>query len=138
MQEQQAQKNKALIGQFYNDVFTDWKFEIADELLAPDFTDHDMPPGMPVGPTGFRQFYGMLRQAFPDLHYSVQQLIAEDDKVVVQWTWHGTHEGEFFNIPATGRDATTTGMAIYRIADGKIAERWVKLDMLGLISRLRA
>lgn len=134
----QAQENKELIRQFYTDVYIDWKFEVADTLLSPDFTDHDMPPGMAAGPAGFRQFYDMLRTSFPDLHYSVQQLIAEDDKVVVHWTWHGTHQGEFFNIPATGRDATTTGIAIYRLADGKIAERWVRPDMLGLISRLRA
>jgi steroid delta-isomerase-like uncharacterized protein len=133
-----SQTNKALIRQFYNDVFNDWNFKKSDELLTADFKDHDMPPGIPAGPEGFRQFYGMLRTAFPDLRYSVQELIAEDDKVVVQWTWHGTHQGEFFNIPATGRDATTTGIAVYRISQHKIAERWVKLDMLGLLSRLRA
>ena len=65
-------------------------------------------------------------------------LIAEDDKVVVRWMWRCTHKGEFYGIPATGKQATVTGMAIYRVEQGKCVERWVELNLLGLQQQLGA
>lgn len=137
MENQQiTETNKELIKTLYRDVYVHWNMEILDELIAPEFVDHDMPPGMPVGVAGFVLFYGMLRTAFPDLRYTVQDIIAENDKVVVRWKWHATHQGIFFGMEATGKNADTEGIAIYRLAEGKIVERWVKVDMHGLLRKL--
>src|SRR6266403_2147171 len=68
---------------------------------------------------------------------TVDDVIAEGDRVVVRWTWQCTHQGAFMGVAATGKRATVTGMAIYRVADGKCVERWVELNMLGLLQQLR-
>jgi predicted ester cyclase len=80
----------------------------------------------------------MLRTAFPDMQYTVEDEIVEGDKVVHRLIGHGTQQGEFLGIPPTGKQATWTGIAIYRIAGGKIAERWVNVDNLGTIQQLGA
>ncbi len=72
------------------------------------------------------------------LRYVVDDVIAEGDKIVVRWTWRCTHKGEFMGIPATGKRATVTGMAIYRVAGDKCVERWVELSLLGLLQQLGA
>lgn len=132
-----AQLNKRLVQRLYSEVFVKWNLEVVDELVAPDFIGHEMPPGTPPGPQGFRQFYGILRAAFPDLQLTVEDMIAEGDRVVVRWRSRATHKGVFRGIPPTGRDASTTGIAIYRLSKGKVLERWVEVDMLGLTDRLR-
>lgn len=133
-----AQQNKRLVQRLYNEVFVKWNLDVVDELVAPEFIGHEMPPGIPPGPQGFRQFYGVLRAAFPDLQLAVEDMIAEGDRVVVRWRSRATHKGVFRGIPPTGRDASLTGIAIYRLSKGKVVERWVEVDMLGLTERLRA
>ena len=133
-----AADNKALIRRLYDEVFRAWHLSVIDELVAPDFVGHEMPAGTPPGPEGFRQFYARARSAFPDMRYTVHDLIAEGDKVVVRWTWSGTHTGVFRGIAPTGRPVTVTGMAIYRLAGGRIVERWVELSMQGLLQQLSA
>ncbi|HEX9871018.1 MAG TPA: ester cyclase [Candidatus Tectomicrobia bacterium] len=127
--------NKALIRRLYQQVFADWNLDVIDELFDPTFR---VSPSFPPGPEGVKQFYARLRAAFPDLRYVVNDIIAEEDKVVVRWTWHCTHRGTFRGIPPTGRQASVTGMAIYRVANGKCVERWVNLNMLGLLEQLGA
>jgi predicted ester cyclase len=131
-------ENKALIRRLYDEVFVDWNLGVVDELIGPEFVGHEMPPETPRGPVGFKQFYGGLRSAFPDLRYTVDDVIAEGDKVAVRWTWRCTHEGDFRGIAPTGKQATVTGMAIYRVANGKCAERWVELGLLKLLQQLDA
>lgn len=97
-----------------------------------------MPPGTPRGPIGFKQFYGRIRLAFPDLRYVVHDLIAEGDKVVVRWAWTCTHKGAFMGVAPTDKQATVTGIAIYRVVQGKCVERWVELRLLGLLQQLGA
>ena len=133
-----AADNKAVIRRLYNEVFQGWHLSVIDDLVAPDFVGHEMPAGTPPGPEGFRQFYARLRSAFPDLRYTIDDLLAEGDKVVVRWTWSCTHAGVFRGIVPTGRRATVTGMAIYRLAGGKIVERWVELSMHRLLQELSA
>ena len=132
------EQNRALILRLYSEVFTRWNLDVVDEIIAPEFVGHEMPPGTPAGPAGFKQFYGWLRTSFPDLRYVVDDVIAEGDKIVVRWTWRCTHKGEFMGIPATGKRATVTGMAIYRVAGDKCVERWVELSLLGLLQQLGA
>jgi steroid delta-isomerase-like uncharacterized protein len=131
-----VEENKALIRRLYDEVFLKWNLDIVDELIGPEFVGHEMTPGTPGGPVGFKQFYSRIRSAFPDLCYTVDDVIGEGDKVVVRWTWHCTHKGDFRGIAPTGKQASVTGMAIYRIANGKCVERWVELNMLGLLEQL--
>jgi len=130
--------NKEIIRRLYDEVFVKWNLAVVDELVSADFVCHAMPPGTPPGPAGFRQFYGTIRTTFADVRYTVEDLIAEGDKVVVRWKWDATHRGDFLGIPPTGGPAPLTGIAIYRLADGKIVERWVEVDLLGLGQRLGA
>jgi predicted ester cyclase len=131
-------ENKVLIRRLYDDVFARWNLALVDEVIGQDFVGHEMPADTPRGPTGFTQFYGRLRSAFPDLRYVVDDMIAEGDKVVVRWTWKCTHKGEFMGIAPTGRQATVTGMAIYRVVEGKCVERWVELGLISLLRQLGA
>ncbi len=78
----------------------------------------------------------MLRAAFPDLHVTAEDIIAEGDKVVVRGTISGTHKGEFMGIPATGKEGRVTGISTFRLADGKVCEGWAESDSLGLLIQL--
>jgi len=131
-------RNAELVGRLYEELFTDWKLDVIERYFADDFHSTQMPAGTPRGPAGVRQFYGWLRSAFPDLTYGVDDLIAQGDKVVVRWHWNATHEGPFRGIAPTGTHVAISGIAIYRVQDGKLAQRWVEADLLGLFRTLGA
>jgi steroid delta-isomerase-like uncharacterized protein len=109
---------------------------LADELLAPDYVMHF--PGAPasVDREGHKQLVMMFRTGFPDWNETVEDVIAEGDKVVIRVTGRGTHEGEFQGIPPTGNRVTATGVGIGRIEDGRIAETWAEYDALGMMQQL--
>ncbi|MEK7324778.1 MAG: ester cyclase [Chloroflexota bacterium] len=107
-----------------------------ESLLAPDAVEHAVPPGMPPTRETAKQFVTMLRAAFPDSHYHVDDVIAEGDRVVQRVTCHGTMKGEFLGMPATGKSATWTEMHIVRVANGKIVEHWANVDQLGMLQQL--
>ena len=90
------------------------------------------------GSAALKQGIASLHAAFPDLHYTVEDMVAEGDKVAVHYTGRGTHHGEFQGIPATGKPMTYTGILIWRFVDGKIAEHWAAPDLLGLMQQLGA
>jgi predicted ester cyclase len=118
-------------------VFTDGDLTAVDRYLDPDFIDHDPPlPGAPDGPEGARQAAALRRQAFPDWRSDVQHMIAEGDLVVEHFIAHGTHRGSVMGESPTGRDVVLRGINIFRITDGKIVERWGRLDDLGLLQQL--
>ena len=131
-----VEANKALVRRLYDEVFTSRDFAALDELIAPDFIAHEMPAGTPPGPEGFREYYGWLRSSFPDLSHHVEDLIGEGDRVALRWTLTCTHAGHFMGIAPTGRQVRLTGMAIYRIAGGRCAERWGEMNMLDLLRQL--
>lgn len=85
---------------------------------------------------GFKQFIKMVRDAFPDFHDTVEDLIAENDKVVLRVTCTGTHKGEFMGVPPTGKQVTVSAIAIYRFAGGKAVEHWNVTDRLSLMQQL--
>jgi predicted ester cyclase len=132
MTEQIAAQNKALLRRFYEEVYADWDMALVDEVLSPRFTSHDWPEGS-AGPQAFRNYYEALRSAVPDARYEVDDLIAEGDRVVVRWRLLGTHEGEFRGIAPTGRAIELKGIAIYRVDDGMLMERWVVSDLYGML-----
>jgi steroid delta-isomerase-like uncharacterized protein len=107
-----------------------------DELVTPDFVSHSAPPGLPGGPAGVKQWAGIFHTAFPDIYSVVDDVIAEGDRVVERFHSGGTHRGEFFGIPPTGRSGEISGINIFRIAGGRIAEHWGNSDDLGLMQQL--
>ncbi|HRO45990.1 ester cyclase [Agriterribacter sp.] len=112
---------------------------MADEVLSPGFISHDWPEGTPGGPQAFRAYYAAIRKAVPDARYEVDDLLAEDDKVMVRWKMRGTYQESFpgIDVPPAGQSITLKGVAIYRVGKGKLAERWVVSDMYGLLKELR-
>jgi predicted ester cyclase len=135
--DENAVANKALLRRFYKEVYVDWDMASADQVLSPQFTSHDWPQGGPTGPQAFRGYYSALRSAVPDARYEVDDLIAEDDKVVVRWRLLGTHKGAFRGIAPTGRPIVLKGIAIYRVDGGKLMERWVVSDLYGVLEENR-
>jgi steroid delta-isomerase-like uncharacterized protein len=134
-----VEENKAIVHRFMEEVVREGNLAIANEIFTADFVGHyGLPESPKRGPEAMIQRFTMLRTAFPDVQYTVEDEIAEGDKVVHRLIGHGTQQGEFLGIPPTGKQATWTGIAIYRIAGGKIAERWVNVDNLGTIQQLGA
>src|SRR5680860_758706 len=126
------ESNKALVNRFYHDVINEGNFGLADEIMAPDFVDHNAPPGPAPGVEGFKQFISMLGNAFTDIRVEVEDIIAEENNVAARVRVSGTHTGTLLGkIPATGKHATWTGIDIIGIADGKIQERWSERSLLG-------
>jgi steroid delta-isomerase-like uncharacterized protein len=132
-----SEQNKALVRRVFEEVENRGNFAVADELIASDYIGHS-PLEEVHGLEGFKQFFVMLREAFPDFQCLVESQIAEGDRVVTRWTARGTHKGEFQGIPPTGTRITTTGIDIVRIANGKIVEGWTNADVLGLLVQLGA
>ena len=128
-----AAANKELVRRFYKEVYQDWNMAMVDAVVSPRFRSHDWPAGGPTGPQAFRAYYSELRTALPDAHYEVDDLIAEDDRVVVRWRLLGTHVGDFRGIAPTGRAIALKGIAIYRVEQGMLVDRWVVTDLYGML-----
>jgi steroid delta-isomerase-like uncharacterized protein len=133
-----VEENKQLYRRWFEDVVTKGDLALADELLAADYVLHF--PGIPepVDREGHKRLVSMFRSAFPDWVESVDDVIAETDKVVVRVTGRGTHEGDFQGIAPTGAQVTATGVGIGRIENARIAEAWAAYDALGLMQQLGA
>ena len=130
------QENKALVRRLMGEDISEGRLEVADEIIASDFFDHTNPPGMQVGIAGHKAIVTLFRGAFPDLNWGIDDLIAEGDKVVARTMMTGTHLGELFGIPPTGKRVAMYGVHVIRIAEGKIAEHWGSNDDLGLMRQL--
>jgi len=131
-----TEENKALVRRFYEEVFNKKNLTGVDAFVDPQIIEHALPPGLPGSIEGTKQFIGMYLKAFPDLHLTTEDMIAEGNKVVARITARGTHQGEFMGIPPTGKQVTMTGIQIVRTADGRITENWINLDALGLLQQL--
>ena len=130
--------NKALVLRYITEVLNKGNTALTDELIAPSFLSHD-PIGPDVhGPDGVKQCIAMYRNAFPDLQYTVEEIVTENDIVVWRWTAHGTHLGEILGVAPTRKQATATGTVTCHIADGKLQETWINWDALGLLRQLGA
>jgi predicted ester cyclase len=129
--------NKQIVAEFITALFTNGDLTAVDRYLDPGFVNHLPPfPGAPDGPEGMRKAGEIFRRAFPGWRSDVQQLIAEDDLVAENFTARGTHRGAVMGETPTGREVVLRGVNIFRIADGKIVERWGCLDQLGLLQQL--
>ncbi len=131
-----AEENKALTRRFYEEIFNKRNLALTEELTSPGAVSHEATPGTADGPEGVRQVVQMLTSAFPDLHMTIEDLIAERDKVVAFTTLSGTHQGAFMGIPPTGKHFTQRQIHILRFTDGKLAEHWAVRDDLGMMQQL--
>ena len=129
-------ENKSLVRRDFEEVLSQGKLDVIDEIIATDYIGHT--PGSPDihGPEDYKQYVTMGRTAFPDMQLTIEDMIAEGDKVAVRWTYTGTHKGELMGISPTGVKVTGTGIDICRIAGGKIVECWVNRDDLGMWQQL--
>jgi steroid delta-isomerase-like uncharacterized protein len=128
-------ENKALARRFLVEAFPRGEFE---EVLAPDYRDHSAPPGTGVGSEAIKQLTEPYRLAFPDLHFEIEDQVAEGDKVVTRYTFVGTHTGPLMGLPPTGKRVRMPGISIYRVDKGCLAEAWVQYDVFGLLQELGA
>lgn len=134
-----SEENKALGRREVEEIFSQGKLEVADEIYAPDFVDHDLVlPREMHGPEEMKEYVGMYRSAFPDLRVTLEDQVAAGDKVVNRWTAEGTHQGGFLGVAPTGNRVTFTGIHISRIAEGKLIESWENYDALGLLRQIGA
>lgn len=134
-----SQRNLALVQQAIEEIWNGGNYAKLDDYVAQDIVVRMPAAGEDIhGPEGIRQFYGMLRAAFPDLHFTIEDQIAAGDRVVTRWTASGTHQGDFQGIPAAGKAVTMSGIDIDRLADGKVVECWPVVDELGLLRQLGA
>lgn len=132
-------ENKALARRLVEEAYNGGRLDVTDELVAGDFVGHD--PSLPEevrGPAGVKELIAGYRAAFPDIHVTIEDQIADGDRVVTRWSVKGTHQGELMGMPATGKQATVTGITIDRIVGGRIAESWDNWDTLGLMQQLGA
>lgn len=131
------EENKAIGRRVFEEVFNKRNLAVADELLTPDSLNHDDPHGVGhVGPESLKQAVQMLCAAFPDLRITIEDVIAEGDKVFLRTTSSGTHQGAFLGIQPTGKRFTQQQMHLIRVVDGKVTEHWHVRDDLGMMQQL--
>lgn len=128
--------NKAVVRRLYDEVLNNDRPEVADEIADPAFTIHGGVPGRPTGPDALRAVGRMLRAGFPDLHFTLDDVVAENDRVAVRWTMTGTHAGQYLGTPPTGRRIELHAIVIFRLAKGRLAELWPQVDDTGLERQL--
>ena len=131
-----AEENKALVRRFVSEVQSRGNIDALDEMCSPDFVNRSSPPGVPTNCEGVKQLTAMFRQAFPDSYFTIEDMMAEEDKVATRKTFHGTHKGEFMGIPPTGQQVSMGLIDIVRIAEGRVVEHWAVGDNLGMMQQL--
>jgi len=132
-----VEKNKAILHRYVEEIWNQGKLAVIDELVAPTMIVHF--PGFDTkGLEEYRQSFTLFRTAFPDLHSTIEHVVAEGDMVATRWVNQATHKGTYMGIAPTGRQVSWTSSSIYRIVDGKVAESWSDMDSLGLLQQLGA
>jgi len=129
----QNEQDKGLIRRLYGEGLGQGNMELVRSLVAPNFVNHSN--GL-TGPEGFIATVLPLRKAFPDIRYTIDDLVAEDGRVAVRLTVEGTHRAPFAGIEATGKPVTQHAIVIYRCAEGKLAESWIQVDRLAMLEQL--
>jgi len=137
MQRQQTllEANKARVRRVFEEGLNQKKLDVFDELLAPNYVNHNMPAPAP-GPAGFKQVIQMFLTAFPDMHITIEDAFGEGDTVGSRGYFTGTHQGEFMGIPPTNKSVKVPYIDLWRTENSLFVENWVQMDMLGLMQQL--
>ncbi|MFO7916609.1 MAG: ester cyclase [Anaerolineae bacterium] len=131
-----VKENKATIRRFWDQVFNERDLDLIDELFTADWAYHGAGGQELKDPEELKGFLSMYFNAFPDMHATVEDVIAEDDRVVSRATGRGTHEGELMGVAPTGKQIEVMVICITRFEDGKIAEDWELVDLFGMMQQL--
>lgn len=131
------EENKRLIRRYYEEFWNGWRFDLAEELIAPEVSFRGSLGRVVAGRAGLVGYAQHVQSAFPDFYNSIEEMIAEGDRVVARLLYTGTHRGEIFGLAPTGRRIRYSGVGIFRLPDGRIAEAWVLGDLAGLLLQLR-
>jgi steroid delta-isomerase-like uncharacterized protein len=132
-----SEQNKILVRRIIDEVWNRGSDFPVSALIAKDYVGHSsLAEGETHGPEGYWQYFNAQRQAFPDIHYTVEDQITEGNRVVTRWTARATHLGEFQGVPPTARMGMVTGISIFHISNGNIVECWTSYDALGLLQQL--
>jgi steroid delta-isomerase-like uncharacterized protein len=126
--------NKQLVRSLYEVALSMGDMELMDRILTPDYVG----PRGEVGPAAFARTAVELRTAFPDIRFSVEDIVEEGDRVAVRWTWTGTHRGPFRGFAPTGRRISNAGFGIFQLRGGRIARSWILTDRLGFVEEVGA
>ena len=133
------EENKSLAFRFWEEIWNQGNLDAADQIVSSDFLLYLPTNPEPLhGPEGLKQWATVVGTAFPDKHFSIEDVIAEGNSVVTRWLLRGTHNGDFMAIPPTGKQVTMSGISIFRIADGKIVEDRAAEDTLNLLQQVGA
>jgi len=130
------QENIAILGKFVEEVINQGRYEADDELVEENFVELDPLPGQQQGREGLKDLIRMMRLAFPDIHWVVEETVASGDKVVSRFRWTGTQRGDFLGIPATGRSVNVPGVVIDRLEGGKMTDSRILMDTLAMMQQL--
>ncbi|MGD2246348.1 MAG: ester cyclase [Candidatus Aminicenantes bacterium] len=130
-----TEENKALVRRYAEEAFGKGSVAVSDELLSSDYVHHTLLPGITPDREGRKQLVSMLHAAFPDIRLTLEDMVAEGDKVAVRWTCSALHKGEYMGIAPTGKQVTWTGMSLHRVEGGKIVESWDEVDNLGMMQQ---
>jgi steroid delta-isomerase-like uncharacterized protein len=134
-----AEQNKMLLRTLYGDIFSKGDTALIEQTFAEDYVNHDVsgpPGGWPHGRMGFYAVTAAYRGAFPDLQFTIEEQIAEGDRVATRWVASGTNTGSLAGMPPTGKSVAVGGISIERIVNGQVAETWVNFDQLGMLQQL--
>jgi predicted ester cyclase len=130
-------ENKAVSRRFIEEGFSTGNLAVAHEYIASNFANYDPgTPPLPAGPEGYKQLVTMYRTAYPDLKLTVEDLLAEGDKVAARWTARGTNTGKLGDMAPTGKPMTVTGISILTITGGKVGTQYTNWDTLGMLQQL--
>lgn len=131
-----SEQNKAAVRRWLEKGFNEKNLDEFDNYYGTKLVNHELPPNMPQGLEGTKMFASMFFGAFPNILVTLEDLVAEGDKIVARWSARGTHQGELMGIPPTGKEVLITGIAIDRFEDGKSVEHWEIFDQLGMMQQL--
>lgn len=132
MSTQTADQNKAIIRNLYEEILNQEKWELLEPVIAEDYIG----VAGQKGAAAFAETVRGLRQGFPDIQWTVEDLVAEGDKVTVRWSWQGTHSNTFMGIPPTGKALNNHAIAIYQLRDNQVIHAWLESDRLGFLQQI--
>jgi len=132
-----TEQNKSVVTRFNKEFIEEGNLQTFEEIMGKDFINQSAPAGVPKGPDGVLYFFNQfLKPAFPDLKVVIHDQVAEEDKVTTRKTFHATHKGDFFGIPASDKKVVMEIIDIIRLRDGKFIEHWNVLDWQNVIAQI--